>query len=49
MTDKPIIGIDVSKGWLDVCVAGSAGVERINNAEVVGVWLDRVGPGLVAF
>jgi hypothetical protein len=36
MTDKPIVGIDVSKGWLDACVAG-ARVERIaNNAEAVG-------------
>jgi transposase len=50
MRDKPIGGIDVSKGWLDVCVAGGAGVERIaNNAEAVAAWLDRIGPGLVAF
>jgi transposase len=50
MTDKPIVGIDVSKGWLDAGVAGTAGVERIaNNAEAVGVWLDRVGPERVAF
>jgi transposase len=50
MRDKPIAGIDVSKGWLDVCVAGGAGVERIaNNAEAVAAWLDRIGPGLVAF
>ncbi len=50
MTDKPIVGIDVSKGWLDACVAGSARVERIaNGAEAVGAWLDRVGPGLAAF
>jgi len=50
MTDKPIVGIDVSKGWLDVCIAGSAGVERIDNtAEAVDAWLDRIGPGLVAF
>jgi transposase len=50
MTDKPIVGIDVSKGWLDASVAGSARVERIaNDSEAVGAWLDRVGPGLVAF
>lgn len=50
MADKPMIGIDVSKGWLDACVAGTAGVERIaNNAAAVGALLDRVGPGLVAF
>jgi transposase len=50
MTDKPIVGIDVSKGWLDACVTGSARVERIaNNAEAVGAWLDRVGPARVGF
>ena len=50
MTDKSIVGIDVSKGWLDACVTGSARVERIaNNAEAVGAWLDRVGPARVGF
>ena len=50
MIDKPIVGIDVSKGWLDACVAGSAAVERIaNEREAVGVWLERVGPRLVGF
>jgi transposase len=50
MTDKPIVGIDVSKGWLDACVAGRARVERIaNDSEAVGAWLDRVSPGLAAF
>ena len=50
MKDKPIVGIDVSKGWLEVCVAGGVGVERIaNNAEAVGAGLDRISPGLVAF
>jgi transposase len=48
MTDKPIVGIDVSTGWLDACVAGSVAVERIaNDREAVGVWLERVGPRLV--
>jgi len=50
MTDKPIVGIDVSKGWLDACVAGGAKVERIaNDTQAVGAFLDRIGPGLVAF
>ncbi len=48
--DKPIVGIDVSKEWLDVAIAGTAGVDRIaNDAASVAVWLDRIGPGLVAF
>lgn len=47
MADKPVVGVDVAKGWLDVCVAGRA--ERIDNtAAAVAAWLDRVQPGLVA-
>lgn len=50
MTDKPIVGIDVSKGWLDLCVGGGTRVEQIaNNAGAVDAWLDRVGPELVGF
>lgn len=49
MTDKLIMGVDIAKGWLDAC-AGGVGVERVaNEAGAVGVWLDRVAPGLVAF
>lgn len=45
-----IVGIDVAKGWLDVCVAGEERVERIaNTVEAMAAWLDRVKPGLVAF
>lgn len=47
MTDKPVVGIDVAKGWLDLCVAGTP--ERIDNtAAAIAAWLDRVQPGLVA-
>jgi transposase len=50
MADKPIVGIDVSKGWLDACVAGSTRIERIaNDREAIGAWLDRIGPRLVGF
>jgi transposase len=50
MTDKAIVGVDVSKGWLDLCISGSQAVERIDNTEdAVRAWLERVGPGLVAF
>jgi hypothetical protein len=27
--DKPIVGIDISKEWLDLCTSQAAGVERI--------------------
>ena len=47
MVDKPVVGVDVAKDWLDVCVAGVA--ERIDNtAAAVLSWLDRVQPALVA-
>ena len=47
MADKPVVGIDVAKDWLDVDGAGMA--ERIaNTAAAVLAWLDRVRPGLVA-
>lgn len=50
MSDKPIAGVDVSKGWLDVCVGGSSMPVRIDNtSEAIGAWLDSAGPGLVAF
>lgn len=49
MTDKIIVGVDVSKGWLDLCVSGSEAGERIDNTgAAIAAWLDRVGPGLVA-
>jgi transposase len=47
MADKPVVGVDVAKDWLDMCVAGA--VERIaNTAAAVLAWLDRVRPALVA-
>ncbi len=49
--DKPIIiGIDVSKEWLDAALAGEGRVERLDNsAEAIGAWLRRTRPTLVAF
>lgn len=48
MTDKPIVGVDVSKEWLDLAIG--ACVERIENGEAaIAGWLERVQPGLVAF
>jgi len=47
MTDKPVVGVDVSKEWLDFARDGS--VERIDNSEeAIERWLERVRPSLVA-
>jgi transposase len=49
MTDKPIVGVDVAKDWLDLC-ADEARIERIANTEAaIAAWLDRMHPALVAF
>lgn len=50
MTDKPIVGVDVSKDWLDLAIASDGKVERIKNEEAAILrWLERTKPGLVAF
>jgi transposase len=51
MQDKPVIGVDVSKHWLDIALAGQPAVERVaNTAEAIGEWLERQGEAaLVAF
>jgi len=51
MTDKPIIGIDVSRNWLDIAIAGGKGAARVSNtSEAIGVWLDaHADAALVAF
>jgi transposase len=50
MENKVIVGIDVSKDWLDVAIAGRGQVERIaNTPEAVAGWAGRVEPGWVAF
>ncbi len=50
MTDKTIVGIDVSKNWLDVASAGAAGVVRIDNTPAaIAAWLAQARPALVAF
>lgn len=50
VTNKLIVGVDISKEWLDIAVAGGASVERIDNTEeAIDQWLKRVRPGLVAF
>ena len=51
MTDKAIVGVDVSKDWIDVAVAGARTVMRLDNApQAIGAWLDRSAPpAIVAF
>lgn len=51
MTDKSIIGVDVSKRWLDVAVAGRPGSVRLANShEAICAWLDSFSaPALVAY
>lgn len=45
-----IVGVDVSKEWLDLSVAGEAGCERIgNNEDEIAAFLQRRRPSLVAF
>jgi len=47
---KAIIGVDVSKEWLDLSLAGEAQIQRLNNIEFeIGEWLDRIEPAYVAF
>lgn len=48
--DKTIVGIDVSKNWLDVAAAGAAATVRIDNTpQAIAAWLTQVRPALVAF
>jgi transposase len=52
MTDKAIVGIDISKHWIDVAVAGARHVERLANTTLaIGAWLDgrSAPPAVVAF
>ena len=47
--DKRIVGVDVSKDWLDLALAGETGVTRIANTPMaIAAWLDRVAPEVVA-
>lgn len=48
--NKLIVGADVSKGWVDVSIAGQEDVQRLaNDHEAIGAWLDRLRPAMVAF
>ena len=49
MADKVIVGIDVSKLWLDLCPSRGAAEQIANTPEAVAAWLERVDPALIAF
>lgn len=50
MPDKPIVGVDIAKDWLDINIAGQTTVMRIpNEPTAVAAWLDTIRPALVAF
>jgi transposase len=50
MPDKPIVGVDVAKDWLDINVAGEIAVTRIpNHPRAITAWLDSNSLALVAF
>lgn len=47
--DKLYVGVDVSKDWVDVSIAGRTGSERIANTEAdLSHWLERLRPERVA-
>jgi transposase len=51
MKHKRIVGVDVSKEWLDISFADPPHrAERLlNQHEAIAAWLERARPGLVAF
>jgi transposase len=49
MHSNTLVGVDISKKWLDACLSGQAGVERFDNSpDAIMAWLKRVKPNLVA-
>jgi transposase len=49
MADKVIVGVDVSKDWLDLCASSGTTGQIANTPEAVAAWLDKVAPALVGF
>lgn len=48
-SEEVLVGVDVSKAWIDVCRSGRPGVERLaNTPEALAAWIARVRPTLVA-
>jgi transposase len=49
MTDKPVVGVDVSKHWLDAAAHGGP-IDRIENSrDAIIAWIEKTHPSLVAF
>jgi transposase len=48
MADKLVVGIDVSKDWLDLCASNGTAERIANRPETVAAWLERAQPGLIA-
>jgi len=47
--DEVLVGIDVSKAWIDVCQSGTARAERVaNTPDALAAWVARARPTLVA-
>lgn len=45
---EDLVGVDVSKAWIDVCFSGSRQVEHVaNTPEALAAWIARARPGLV--
>jgi transposase len=43
-----LVGVDVSKAWIDVCLSGSWHVERVaNTPEALAGWVAQARPALV--
>ena len=39
---EDLVGVDVSKAWIDVCLSGSRHVERVaNTPEALAAWIAR--------
>jgi hypothetical protein len=44
-----LVGVDVSKAWIDICPSGTTRVERVaNTPEALAAWIARDRPTLVA-
>jgi transposase len=50
MPNKPVVGVDVAKDWLDIAILGDPeGLRIANTPEAVTAWLEQARPGRVAF
>jgi transposase len=46
---ESLVGVDVSKAWIDICPSGTTRVERVaNTPEALAAWVARGRPTLVA-